>query len=73
MSVADLVVIAAGVAVSGFLAWFFFGPKKALRAEMVGHVQEVHVSVKGGYSPDLIRVRQNVPLRMVFDRQESGE
>jgi Cu+-exporting ATPase len=29
--------------------------------------------VKGGYSPDLVRVRQGVPLRIVFDRQESGE
>ena len=73
MNFPDVVVIAAGLALSGFLAWFFFGPKKARQAEMVGHVQEVRVSVKGGYSPDLIRVRQNVPLRMVFDRQESGD
>ena len=39
----------------------------------VGNVQEVTVTVKGGYSPDLVRVRQGVPLRIVFDRQESGE
>jgi Cu+-exporting ATPase len=31
------------------------------------------VTVRGGYSPDLIRVRQGVPLRIVFDRQEGGE
>ena len=73
MNVSDVVVIIAGLAISGFLAWFFFGPKKAHQAELVGHVQEVRVTVKGGYSPDLIRVRQNVPLRMVFDRQESGD
>src|ERR1700694_5833662 len=73
MSVADVVVIVAGVALSAFLAWFFFGPKKARQAELVGQVQEVHVTVKGGYSPDRIRVRQKVPLRIVFDRQESGD
>ncbi len=69
----DLIVIAAGALASAALAWFFFGPKKARQAEMVGAVQEVHVTVKGGYSPDLIRVREAVPLRIVFDRQESGD
>jgi P-type Cu+ transporter len=69
----DIAVIAAGLALSGFLLWYFFGPKKALLAELVGQAQEVRVTVKGGYSPDHIRVRQNVPLRIVFDRQESGE
>ena len=73
MSIADLVVIAGGVLAIGLLSWFFFGPKEARQAEMVGRVQEVRVTVKGGYSPDLIRVRQSVPLRIVFDRQESGE
>jgi Cu+-exporting ATPase len=73
MDVADVVVIAAGVASIGVLSWYFFGPKKARQAELVGHVQEVKVTVKGGYSPDVIRVRQNVPLRIVFDRRESGE
>jgi P-type Cu+ transporter len=73
MGAPDLLVIASGIALSGFLAWFFFGPKKARQAELVGEVQEVHVTVKGGYSPDMIRVRQKVPLRVVFDRQESGD
>src|SRR6266498_267803 len=27
----------------------------------------------GGYSPDVIRVRQGVPLEVVFDRQETGD
>ena len=34
-------------------------------------VQRVEVTVRGGYSPDVIRVRQGVPLEIVFDRQES--
>ncbi|MGH8937304.1 MAG: heavy metal translocating P-type ATPase [Acidimicrobiia bacterium] len=36
-------------------------------------VQEVVVTVKGGYLPDRIRVREGVPVRLTFDRRESGE
>ena len=73
MTVQDLVVIVAAVALSGALGWFFFGPRRARAAELVGDAQQVRVTVRGGYSPDLVRVRQGVPLRIVFDRQESGE
>ena len=69
----DIAVVAGGLALTGLLGWFFFGPKKAHSADLVGNVQEVTVTVKGGYSPDQVRVRQGVPLRIVFDRQESGE
>src|SRR6266851_5099849 len=68
-----MAVIASGIVLIGFLAWFFFGPKKARQAELVGQVQQLQVLVKGGYAPNLIRVRQSVPLRIVFDRQEGGE
>src|SRR3989475_9873636 len=73
MNFPDIAVIASGIVLIAFLAWFFFGPKKARQAELVGQVQQVRVLVQGGYSPNLIRVRQSVPLRIVFDRQESGE
>ena len=73
MNPGDIAVVAGGLALTGLLGWFFFGPKKAHSAMQVGSVQEVTVTVKGGYSPDLVRVRQGVPLRIVFDRQESGE
>ena len=73
MNFSDAAVSAAGVLLIGFLAWFFFGPKKARQAELVGQVQQVQVIVKGGYAPSLIRVRQSVPLRIIFDRQESGD
>src|SRR6266536_1091637 len=71
--IADLAVVAGALLLTAALGWFFFGPKKARSAELVGDVQEVRITVKGGYSPDLVRVRQGVPLRIVFDRQESGE
>ena len=70
---ANIIVIAASVGLIGFLGWFFFGPQQASRAQQRGKIQEVHITVKGGYSPNLIRVREGVPLRLTFDRQESGD
>ena len=73
MSAASIGVLLGAGLLSAFLWWFFFGPKRALKAEAHGNVQELTVVVKGGYAPDLIQVRVGVPLRLVFDRQESGD
>ncbi|NQT04418.1 MAG: heavy metal translocating P-type ATPase [Dehalococcoidia bacterium] len=73
MPVAEIVVTLGGLGVIGFLAWFFFGPKQAHTAQVKGNVQEITVTVKGGYSPDIIRVQKDVPLRLIFDRQEAGD
>ncbi len=73
MSVIEIAVTLGGLGVIGFLAWFFFGPKQAQAAQVKGNVQEIVVTVKGGYSPDIIRVQKDVPLRLIFDRQEAGD
>jgi Cu+-exporting ATPase len=73
VAVAEAVVTGGAVLVSLALGWFFFGPKGSRRAELRAGVQEVDVTVKGGYSPSVISVRQGIPLRLIFDRQESGE
>jgi len=73
MSTADIGVLVAAVAAIAGLGWFFFGPRRAASARLEGGVQRVAVTVKGGYSPDVIRVRQGVPLELEFDRQESGD
>jgi Cu+-exporting ATPase len=73
MSAADIVVVVAAVAALGGLGLFFFGPRKAKAAELSGGVQRVRVTVKGGYSPEVVRVRQGIPLELVFDRQETGD
>ncbi len=73
MAVTDVIVIVAAIGIVGFLWWFFFWPKTARRAHLVGGVQDVDVTVKGGYLPSVIRVREGVPLRLRFDRQESSD
>ena len=73
MNVADIIVVIGAVAAVAGLGWFFFAPRRARAAELAGGVQRVTVTVRGGYSPDVIRARQWVPLEVVFDRQESGD
>ncbi|HEX2322734.1 MAG TPA: heavy metal translocating P-type ATPase [Streptosporangiaceae bacterium] len=73
MSVADVVVVLAAAAAITGLGWFFFGPRKANVAELRGGVQRATVTVKGGYSPEILRVRQGVPVELTFDRQETGD
>ncbi|HEY3089337.1 MAG TPA: heavy metal translocating P-type ATPase [Jatrophihabitantaceae bacterium] len=73
MSVADVVVLAVTVVALAGLAWFSFGPRRARTARLEDGVQRVEVTVRGGYSPDLIRVRQGVPVELTFDPQESGD
>ncbi|MGH3392843.1 MAG: cupredoxin domain-containing protein, partial [Actinomadura sp.] len=73
MGVTDIVVLVAAVLTIAGLGWFFFGPRRSRSAELTGGVQRLEVTVKGGYRPDVIRVREGVPVELVFDRQESGE
>ncbi|WP_235989410.1 cupredoxin domain-containing protein [Streptomyces ureilyticus] len=67
------VVVLAAAGLIAALGWFFFGSRRAGAARMEGGVQRVEVTVRGGYNPSLIKVRQGTPVELVFDRQESGE
>ncbi len=66
-------VVAISAVLIAVLVWYFFGPKKTTTATMTGDVQEVKITVKGGYSPDHIQVQQGVPVRLIFDRQENSD
>jgi len=68
------IVLAGAVVLTALLVWYFFGPKRAGRVELVDGVQVVQIRVDGGYSPDLIEgVRPGIPVRFLFDRREGGE
>jgi P-type Cu+ transporter len=70
---AELLVTIGGALLIVALAWFFFGPRAASGARLRGRRQKVEITVKAGYSPNLIRVREGTPVRLVFDRQEAGD
>jgi Cu+-exporting ATPase len=73
MSISDVLTIIVAAALTGVMGWYFFGPKRSRTAEIDDGVQVVRVTVKGGYSPDVIQVVPGVPVRLLFDRQESGD
>ena len=74
MSIADVVVVVGAVLASLGLLWFFFGSRRAAHvAERQADVQQITVVVSGGYDPQRIQAVAGVPLRIDFDRRESGD
>jgi len=73
MSSVDVVVVVIAAVAIGGLGWYFFAPRRARTAELSGGVQRLRVVVRGGYSPNVVEVRQGVPVEIDFDRQESGD
>ena len=73
MGGADIVVIAAAVLILAGLGWFFFGPRarRVRGAGRRGAAGRGHGA--GRLQPEVIRVRQGVPVELIFDRQESGD
>lgn len=66
-------VIAGGILLIGLVIWYFFGERERIAAEVQGSgVQQVKVTVKGGYSPDVIVVKQGAPVRLDFYRDETA-
>jgi plastocyanin domain-containing protein len=73
MDTSELIVLVGGVAAIAFVLWFFFGERERVEATVgVGGMQEVKVTVKGGYDPDVIVVKQGQPVRLNFYRAETA-
>src|SRR5262245_29766179 len=73
MDFAQVAVIVGGVLAIGLVLWFFFGRREGVSAS-VGErgMQEIDVKVKGGYSPSVIVVREGLPVRLNFYRDETS-
>lgn len=66
-------VIVAGAAAIIFVLWYFFGERQGVAAKATeGGAQEISITVKGGYSPDTIIVKQGRPVRLKFRREETA-
>lgn len=72
MDAAEIVVLAGGIAAIVFVLWYFLGKRERVAAEpSFRGVEEVGITVKGGYSPDVILVHQGTPVRLNFYRDET--
>ena len=65
MSAAQIIVTLVGGLTIAVLARFFFRSRSAVEAVEQAGVQEVRVVVRGGYSPDVIRARTGLPVRII--------
>ena len=75
----DWLAIFAGLAAIAWVNWYFFiaGRTPALAAASAGGragsgPQEQTITVDGGYSPAVVRVKAGRPVRLVFDRRDTG-
>src|SRR5512146_1322881 len=76
MTAAQLVVTALGVAAIVWVLWYFLlsrSPAVRPAGEQGGAVQEIAVTVKGGYTPDTILVQAGKPVRLQFYRDETAD
>ena len=76
MSTDKLLVLLAGLALIGWILWYFFRARApgaaAVAVPADGGVQEAVITVKGGYDPGEVRVEAGRPVRLIFDRQETN-
>ncbi|KAB8294448.1 HAD-IC family P-type ATPase [Bifidobacterium avesanii] len=73
----DLFMLAIAIIVAGLLTWavirFFFAEREAAASTVGADSQTAAITVRGGYSPDVIELKAGLPTTLVFDRQETGE
>lgn len=73
MDVSEIAVIIGGVMSIAMVLWYFFGERERTTIEAsASGVQEIKVTVKGGYSPDVIVVKEGAPVRLNFYRDETA-
>lgn len=74
MSAAELLVVLGGLGAIAWVNWYFFLADRASAQAAVGSggAQEVTITVRGGYDPARVVVKKGVPVRLVFDRQETS-
>lgn len=73
MDTTEILVVISGAALIALVLWYFFGEREQVAAETnESGLQEVKVTVKGGYSPDVIVVKKDMPVRLNFYRDETS-
>ena len=72
MDSAQIAVALGGLGLIAFVLWFFFGKREGTRAAMTTDIQEIEITVEGGYEPGTISLKAGIPVRLIFHRIESS-
>ena len=72
----EWLVVIAGISAIVWVNWYFFfagrAPALAAAGASGGGPLEQTITVDGGYSPAVVKVKAGRPVRLVFDRRDSG-
>ena len=73
METSQVLVTGVGITIVILIALFFFTSSKGKAMEALQHqgAQHQRIIVKGGYSPNTIRLKQGVPAELIFERHET--
>ncbi|UOQ68639.1 cupredoxin domain-containing protein [Hymenobacter volaticus] len=74
MDTTEIMVTIGGLVLAVLFVWYFFFSERQTAAAVSssGGVQEVAVTVKGGYSPAVIEVERGKPVQLSFYRDEEN-
>ncbi|WEV37634.1 cupredoxin domain-containing protein [Lactobacillus sp. ESL0677] len=69
-----IIIFLIGIALIGFIAWWFFGQHQvqAEQAVVNDDQQNVDIEVKGGYSPERVVLKKGVPATLKFKRTDAS-
>jgi plastocyanin domain-containing protein len=73
MDTTEIAVVVGALLLIAGVIWYFFGARARVAAELTeSGVQEIAITVKGGYSPDVIVVKHGIPVKLDFYRDETS-
>jgi plastocyanin domain-containing protein len=74
MDLTAVIVTIVGLSLAGFVLWYFFFSAQPTASAVAssGGVPAVDITVKGGYSPNLIEVARGKPVQLHFYRDEEN-
>ena len=72
MSVAHILVTVAGLALIGWVVWYFFLAEQSAATAAGTTTQQLRIEVKGGYTPAVVHVEAGRPVRLDFFRNETN-
>lgn len=74
MSLDKILVLMGGIAAIAWVNWYFFFARRTAGSASMNQAgtQEIQITVAGGYTPQVVRVKAGQPVRLVFDRRETN-